>query len=192
MPYLARWEARQPAKPSAAECLNFIFVGNQARRKGLDLFIRFAAELRKRETRRKLKFVVVSNFQDGADFDLTGLEIHQGLGGEAVQDLMEKSHYLVLPTRRDSHPKVCYEAAATGCGLIISDIRPMADIWGANSYVFPLAQGADAMGPLAADVMAGRLDPVGMGQKNRKLFLDEFCPSASMRIHREAVFGSNP
>jgi glycosyltransferase involved in cell wall biosynthesis len=186
MPYLERWEKRDPIKPDQAKTLSFIFVGNQARRKGLDIFVRFAEELRRIETSRILRFIVVSNFQDGTDFNLTGMEVHQGLGGAQVQDLMEQAHFLMLPTRADSHPKVCYEAAATGCGLILSDIRPLRDVWAGGGLIFPIAEGEGAMPALATEI-AAHGDPGHWGRRNRQRFLTDFCPTASVKIHRRAL-----
>jgi glycosyltransferase involved in cell wall biosynthesis len=186
MPYLERWETREPVKPDPRNSLCVIFVGNQARRKGLDLFVRFASELRRVEHRRALRFIVISNFQDGEDFDLTGMEVHRGLNGAQVQDLMEQAHFLMLPSRADSHPKVCYEAAATGCGLILSDIRPLRDIWADGGYIFSLQGGGNAMAPLAQAIV-GDPDPLRWGRRNRERFGLEFCPAVSVQIHRKAL-----
>jgi glycosyltransferase involved in cell wall biosynthesis len=186
MPYLEKWESRIPNKPSISKSLCFIFVGNQARRKGLDYFVQFAREIRRRPKGSEARFIVVSNFQDGADFDLGGMEVHRGLNGAQVQDLMEQAHYLMLPTRADSHPKVCYEAAATGCGLILSDIRPLRDIWADGGHIFPIAHAIEAMATLAQTVLQDSKG-ASYGQKNRERFLKEFSPSASVSVHRAAL-----
>lgn len=185
MPYFERWESRRPRKPSPSGGLNFLFVGNQAKRKGLDLFLLLKDEMQELP-RPKARFTVISNFQDGTDFDLTGCEVHRGVNGEHVQDLMEQAHYLVLPTRSDSHPKVMYEGCAAGCTLIHSDIRPLRDVWGDSGHEFRLVDPITSAKALAAK-LAARAGDLEIGERNRARFLAEFAPSVAIRRYAELL-----
>jgi glycosyltransferase involved in cell wall biosynthesis len=185
MPYLECWESKSPQKPDPSKCLNFIFVGNQARRKGLDLFLLLKREVEKVPDLVS-RFTVVSNFQDGSDFDLSGCEVHGGIGGAQVQDLMERAHYLALPSRSDSHPKVMYEGCAAGCALIYSDIRPLRDMWNGAGHVFPLSD-SHASARKLAELLASRNGDLALGEANRVRFQTEFAPSVSMFCYRKLL-----
>lgn|GEM_PF-6301963 len=186
MPYLGYWEEHRPRKPDPGRGLNFLFVGNQAHRKGLDHFL----ELRRTmaEIGTPYRFSVVSNFQDGADFDLTGVEVHRGIAGEKVRQLMEQAHYLVLPTRGDVHPKVMYEGCAAGCTLIYSDLRPLRDIWRGCGYEVVLGRARESLREVAA-TLARQGGDLALGQKNHQKFRAEFSPARVLSSYRNLVAG---
>jgi glycosyltransferase involved in cell wall biosynthesis len=195
MPYLERWEKQEPKRAAAGRPTTYLFVGNQARRKGLDVFLGL---------RRKVlaaggtnsRFVVVSNFQDGEGFDLEGVEVRRGLSGVAVQELMAEADYFVLPTRADSHPKVLYEAAAVGCAFITSDIRPLRDVWSEAGYVLGVDAGTEELVQLARQLVrpGQRMADQERGLANRRRFLAEFCPSVALAKYGEiirSIIGTN-
>ena len=188
MPYLKNWEKREPIK-SKSDCpLSFIFVGNQARRKGLDHFLDLKQFVRARVSAES-RFIVVSNFQDGSDFDLSGCEVHQGISGKSVQDLMEQADYFVLPSRQDSHPKVMYEACAAGCAIIYSNIRPLRDIWKGSGFEVDLGNFQYSLRECVS--LLDKKSAYAFGVKNRARFLQEFSPSVSLEKYFKLIDNSS-
>jgi glycosyltransferase involved in cell wall biosynthesis len=188
MPYLERWEKQEPQRAATGRPTTYLFVGNQARRKGLDVFLGLRREVLAAGGTDS-RFVVVSNFQDGEGSDLEGVEVRRGLSGVAVQELMAEADYFVLPTRADSHPKVLYEAAAVGCAFITSDIRPLRDIWSEAGYILGVDAGAEELVQLARQLVrpGQRMADHERGVVNRRRFLAEFCPSVAMAKYGEII-----
>jgi len=184
MPYLEHWVEHRPQKPDPARGINFIFVGNQAHRKGLDYFLELRRAMLAAGT--PVRFIVVSNFQDGIDFDLTGVEVHRGIAGEKVRQLMEQAHYLVLPTRGDMHPKVMYEGCAAGCTLIYSDLLPLRDIWRGCGYEVPLRFAREAIRELAV-TLARQAGDEERGRQNYLKFLAEFAPGRVLSSYADIL-----
>ena len=106
--------------------VTFVYVGQLIPRKGLDLWIKAAAELKKRTSSAfKLRLV------GGGDetwvrglVEAAGLEDHVEwsgfLSGEALREAMRSADVFVLPSRKDTYAVVVHEAACLGLPLIIS------------------------------------------------------------------------
>jgi glycosyltransferase involved in cell wall biosynthesis len=111
-------------KHAAIDKLKLLFVGADARRKGLPNLLRALGALQPR-LRERIILTVVSSFRDGAiDERVPRLELRLAgrLPRDKVQELMLSSHALVLPTFGDTFGLVLVEAMAAGC-LVISSAR---------------------------------------------------------------------
>ncbi len=97
------------------EKIEILFVGNEAKRKGLDLLLAAFSSLPEL-IRRQAHLTIVSRF-DGAKIDLSSLEGVTVLGGiaqEAVVALMRKAHILVNVARFESYGFIFPEAMSQG------------------------------------------------------------------------------
>jgi len=102
-------------KHIATNPVKLLFVGNQARRKGLretlEAFMSLSKSLRERTT-----FTIVTNFDRGS-VDIPqelGIILHRGLPAAGVADLMRESHVLINIARHESYGMVFLEAMSQG------------------------------------------------------------------------------
>lgn len=112
---------RQPQDPVV-----FAYAGQLIHRKGLDLFLRAAAELKARGVNGfKLRFIGGGNtaWLDRQIHEV-GLENHVEcagfLSGAALRGAMQSADVFVLPTRQDTYGAVVHEAACLGLPLLVS------------------------------------------------------------------------
>lgn len=116
-----------PAETKAASGLTtFVFVGHLIPRKGVDLFLDAAVELRRRgHTRFSLRLIG----RDPDRWAVNGVierrleevvEMPGFLSGELLQKAIREADVFVLPTRRDTYAAVVHEAACLGLPLLIS------------------------------------------------------------------------
>jgi glycosyltransferase involved in cell wall biosynthesis len=101
-----------------------LFVGNDARRKGLPQVLA-AVERLDPPQRNRIALTVVSRFLDGSiPIGSSGVRVLSDLDQHAVLELMREAHALVLPTRADTFGMVLVEALAQGCAVVSSEQDP--------------------------------------------------------------------
>jgi glycosyltransferase involved in cell wall biosynthesis len=109
-------------KQAAGGKIRLLFVGREAKRKGLDILVDALAGLKKEE-KNCFSLDVVSSMSDGA-VDLTpvvDVTYHAELPRKAVFELMRNAHAFVMPSRFESYGLTFIEALASGCVVIGPD-----------------------------------------------------------------------
>jgi glycosyltransferase involved in cell wall biosynthesis len=135
---------RAAGKHADAKRIKLLFVGNDARRKGLPTLVAAIRRLPP-ETLSRLDVTIVSQFLDGA-VDTAGINARvisggrmtpsEALGGagavikqgpltvDEVMAQMAESHIFVMPTLADTFGFVYLEAMANACAVIGPDTQP--------------------------------------------------------------------
>ena len=121
--------------------IRILFVGDQAKRKGLDVLFEAYRSL-PGAVRSRAKLLVVSRLTDG---QMTvpqepGIEIHRGLPHSDVIKAMRAAHILAVPSRFESYGLVYLEAMSQGTVPIAPDWevqREILDGGAAGSLVEP-------------------------------------------------------
>lgn len=104
--------------------LKVLFVGNDSHRKGLPELVKGLAILTDDE-RKKIEVTCVTNFHDGpVDTANLDIKVLSGIPYTHVQELMNKSHVFLFPTKGDTYGLVITEAMAAGCMVITSNREP--------------------------------------------------------------------
>ena len=95
--------------------LKFLFVGRQARRKGLPTTVEAMTPLLKAHP--EISFTIVSSMDDGAVEmpNLPNLTVTQNISREALMQLMRESHFLLMPSWFENYGFVYIEAMSQGC-----------------------------------------------------------------------------
>jgi glycosyltransferase involved in cell wall biosynthesis len=115
--------------------VQLLFVGNDARRKGLpDLAEGYR---RLRLSGRRVRLTIVSEFSDGPVQLPPDTIVHSRLSPHDVYALMAKSHIFTMPTRRDAYPLVYWEAMANGCALLVPNTSPHRELFGEYGLIVP-------------------------------------------------------
>ncbi len=115
LPHLSFIEREQIEAKAAERTCRLTFVGRQARRKGLDLAVEAFERLDARYPGR-FRLTIVSSFIDGP-IDLPrkpNLELIRELPVAEVQELLGKSHFLLMPSRFETFGWVYLEAMSRG------------------------------------------------------------------------------
>ncbi|HSI64561.1 MAG TPA: glycosyltransferase, partial [Candidatus Saccharimonadia bacterium] len=130
---------------SIGEPVVFAYLGQLIRRKGLDLLLAAAAQLKAGgKSGFKLRFIgggdetwlreEISKHGLQAHCELTGF-----LTGQAIRDAVGSADVFVLPTRQDTYAAVVHEAACLGMPLLISKHAGAAEalvVDGENGFIF--------------------------------------------------------
>ena len=99
--------------------LRLLFVGRQARRKGLDIVLD-ALRLMSDAERKRLAFDIVTSFSDGPvnlNVDVE-LRVHKEIDNRSLFALMRNAHIYVMPCRFETFGLVFVEAMSHGCGVL--------------------------------------------------------------------------
>ncbi|MEM6532614.1 MAG: glycosyltransferase family 4 protein [Myxococcota bacterium] len=121
LPNLVNGSPELLLKHRQRQSLRVLFVGHQARRKGLDALLR-ALSSSKLE-RLPIELTVVSKLLDwkGSIPRPRGVTYHPTLPNPDVMQLMREAHVLAVPSRRETFGLVYVEAMAAGAIPIMSD-----------------------------------------------------------------------
>ena len=111
------------------DVLKILFVGNQARRKGLEKLIEAYRIVKDRNSKAAIQLTIVTNFYDGPVQIPTGVKVLSDLPHNEVLQLMRETHLYVQPTLYDSYGLAFLEAIANGCVLIYPNWSPAREIW---------------------------------------------------------------
>jgi glycosyltransferase involved in cell wall biosynthesis len=115
LPYLEAAPEQLLERHTSPETVEILFVGNDARRKGLDLLLAAFTSM-PRSSRSRTHLTVVSNF-DGLKVDMPDMDhitVYKRLPQPAVVELMRRAHVLVNVARFESYGFVFPEAMAQG------------------------------------------------------------------------------
>ena len=126
--------------------VRLVFVGRQARRKGLDIVLD-ALRLMSEAERKNLTFDIVSSFSDGpVDLNVgVELRIHKEINDEALFELMRNAHIYVMPCRFETFGLIFVEAMSHGCGVLAPD-------WEVQREILDYGRAGFNAAPLAAEV----------------------------------------
>lgn len=132
---------RAPGDP-----LRLLFIGNQVRRKGIDVVMEAMARLRHPAL---LDVITADDLPDAP-----GRRVHHGLtqGSEPFRSLLAAADLFVFPTRGDAVPWVVLEAMAAGLPVIVTAVGAIPELVGDAGVIVPgdPAAVAEAVDALAA------------------------------------------
>ena len=112
-------------KHRSPEEVNVLFVGREAKRKGLDLVLDACSKLHSDGIRR-FRLTIVSNLLN-ANFTIPNedwITWHRSLPHEDVIGLMKNAHVFIMPSRFESYGLVYQEAMAEGCCVCVRNGEP--------------------------------------------------------------------
>jgi glycosyltransferase involved in cell wall biosynthesis len=129
LPHLSLVARETIAARAADPVRHLVFVGRQARRKGLDLAAAAFAQLNDRYP-GKFRMTVVSSFNDGpvALERRPNLELIHELPVAGVQELLARAHFMVMPSRFETFGWVYVEAMARGAIPLALDSPVQAEL----------------------------------------------------------------
>jgi glycosyltransferase involved in cell wall biosynthesis len=124
----------QPAKWETGD-MKFLFVGRQARRKGLPVVLEAMERILREQPAFSL--TVISSFDDGGVTfpDLPNLKVLGELDRSEVLRHMEESHMLVMPSSWESYGFVYIEAMSRGCLPLALDRPVQRELIGPNGIL---------------------------------------------------------
>jgi glycosyltransferase involved in cell wall biosynthesis len=171
---------RVAGKHADAERIKLLFVGNDARRKGLPVLVAAIRRL-PREAAARLDVTIVSQFLDGA-VDTEGIDAKVISGGritlrealgrrhaaikqgpltvDEVLALMAGSHIFVMPTLADTFGFVYLEAMANGCAVIGPDRQP-------QTWILGDGRAGMIVDPTSAPALANAIELLIVNQNSR-------------------------
>lgn len=130
------------AKLEATGKLKVLFVGKEARRKGLMELVRAWGELAP-ETRKRMEVTVVSGFLDGPV--RLPSEWHHKPFVQDIYEAMGEAHVLAFPTLRDAYGLVLVEGMARGVAILTTSALIQRDIVGPDGGVFAIPTDVTAL-----------------------------------------------
>lgn len=106
--------------------LRILFVGNDAKRKGLSNLLMALSKIEDYCFENKVQLDVVTNFRDGVvKVNIPKfVTVRSNISHENVKQLMKSSHVFIFPTLGDTYGHVIHEAMAAGCVVACSDREP--------------------------------------------------------------------
>jgi glycosyltransferase involved in cell wall biosynthesis len=112
------------------EPLIFLFVGSDAKRKGIENLIQAFIEV-KNEIKRPLELHIVSNRANKVipNIDqISGIIYHGGLSHSKTLELFRNSHVYIMPSLYETYGLSYVEALANGAVIIARDFEPQREI----------------------------------------------------------------
>jgi len=140
---------------SVDDRLNLLFVGRNWQRKGGDIVLETLQYLRKQNINAHLT-IVGSNPEVAKGHPNVTVIPHLNKNKPEQQqqyfDILNQSHFLLLPTRADCTPMVIAEANAFGVPALVSDVGGIGTLVksGLNGFLFPFTARGDQYGDIAA------------------------------------------
>ena len=107
--------------------IDMLFVGREARRKGLDILIE-SYQLARRKI-PSLRLTVVSSMTDGTIKLPSDVRYFRDLAHADIQKLMRSSHIYAMPSREESYGLVFIEAFAAGAAVIGPNREPQRSLF---------------------------------------------------------------
>lgn len=136
MPHIRSGTRRPLEFFTQPEELRVLFVGNQARRKGLEVLAKAVSVAQQRGA--NVRLLAFSNFTDGPIHGLpNSTEVRTGQDRNQVRKAMEESHILVLPSFNEAFGMVLAEGAAAGCALIYPAFEPQLSLFVGTGWPSP-------------------------------------------------------
>jgi glycosyltransferase involved in cell wall biosynthesis len=120
--------APYPTEPLRREKNRIAFVGTCNRIKGFDLFLEAADDLLGRDL--PVRFEIAGRLLEPSPLrdhlekirsrQSSRINVRGPVNREAVNDILDRTGCLVIPSRVDNYPNICLEAQARGCPVIAS------------------------------------------------------------------------
>lgn len=136
------WEEATAARSTRQDGpLRILFVGNEIRRKGLDLLL---------EAVERLEPEAVVDVVSGDPVpESSGVRVHRGVeaGSERLRELFAAADVFAFPTRADAVPWVVLEAMASGLPVVATQVGAIEEMLGDAGELVPVG---DADGLAAA------------------------------------------
>jgi glycosyltransferase involved in cell wall biosynthesis len=141
------------AKLSADGPVRLVFVGKQARRKGLDTLVQAWGKLPS-ATRSQLSISVVSAMIDGK-LELPEEWKHLAFAPSVVA-LLRDAHVLLFPTKEEAYGLVLVEALASGCAALTTHAVLQRSIVGPEAGYFVDPHDADQIAQALTEIAGDR------------------------------------
>lgn len=165
--------------------LRVLFIGKEARRKGLETIVNGFKSLSASQ-RSTLHFTVVSAFLDGT-VEMPAEFSHYRFVPD-IQALLRESHVLAFPTKSEAFGLVLVEAMAAGCAVITTRNEIQQSIVGNSGGAFidprSAAEFASAIGGLADNISLAR----EMGIANLTRFSDQWHHTRVGKCYADLFF----
>lgn len=112
-----------------SDVVKILFVGREARRKGLPRVIAALKGLRESGI-ENFELTVVSSFVDGyvEGLNESWINCFRELSHEEVLEMFRRSHIFVMPSEYESYGLVYLEAMAYGCAVVARDQEPQCEL----------------------------------------------------------------
>lgn len=112
-----------------SDVVKILFVGREARRKGLPRVIEALKGLRESGI-ENFELTVVSSFVDGyvEGLNESWINCFRELSHEEVLEMFRRSHIFVMPSEYESYGLVYLEAMANGCAVVARDQEPQCEL----------------------------------------------------------------
>jgi glycosyltransferase involved in cell wall biosynthesis len=185
--YLRAVDPQEVAAKHRRETIRLLFVGREARRKGLDILLA-AMKLLDWPRLKQCSATIVSACSDGevALPDWPNLEYLRSASRARVIELMRDAHVFAMPSRFESYGLTFIEAMASGAVPLVPDWevqREIVDDGQAGCIVKPApeAVAAGIQGLLTQAAMRQKLALAGLGR-----FRDYFAPEPVARRYANA------
>lgn len=177
-------------KHRADEEIRVLFVGREARRKGLDLVLEGFAALPPGLASR-VRLDIVSNLSDGPVTipASASIERHPALSRDEVLGLMKRAHIFIMPSRFESYGFTFIEAMANGCAVVGPRWEVQSEILGDGQAGLCVSDGAAvaaALEGLCGDPKARAV----MAMAGLRKYHDEYSPRAVAGKYFEVIVGS--
>jgi glycosyltransferase involved in cell wall biosynthesis len=151
--------------------LKVLFVGKEARRKGLMELVRAWGELAP-ETRKRMEVTVVSEFRDGPVS--LPIEWHHKRFVQDIYEAMSEAHVLAFPTLRDAYGLVLVEGMARGAAMLTTSAPIQRDIVGPDGGVFSIPTDVVALARAWTVLVHDRARLAAMARANVERFRARF------------------
>jgi len=164
----------QAAKvPLVRDQLNLLFVGREWHRKGGDIAIEMLKYLQANHVNAHLTIIGSRPEIAEENLNITVIPYLDKNKPEQQQqyfDILNRTHFLVLPTRADCTPMVIAEANAFGVPALVSDVGGTGTLVkpGLNGYLLPATARGDQYGAIAAKLFADRTGYQNLSMTSRK------------------------
>ncbi len=161
LPYIEPREDDEVArKHQRDDRVRVLFVGGEARRKGLPVLLQAFARLAE-SVRRQIEVTVVTNFRDGQVPEVDErIDVRSNVHVSQVMELMRQAHVFAFPTQYDSFGRVIVEAMANGCAIITSKAEP-------QDWMVNYGQAGILVDPDSADEVAEALTLFATDRQDR-------------------------
>jgi glycosyltransferase involved in cell wall biosynthesis len=174
------------AKHADDNILKLLFVGREAKRKGLDIFLEAITQLPESSKVRLAIDVVTSDASFQPQFKyLTNVTWHKELSKSEVQALMLQAHVFVMPSRFESYGLVYIEAMAAGSVVLAPSWESQRELC-CNGETGVLTDGTVTGVALALGRISDRTFRLTLAEKARHNCEAEYSPSAVAIAHYRA------